>query len=183
VAQTLGKRRRWAIDLRLAVIALVGLSFIAVKVGASLLVAGFGIGLVAGAIGGPKRLSQEILGLGNGFLVPLFFVLLGARLDLRALSSGHNAWLLAVLLSVLAIAVHLLAGMAIRAGRPVSLLATAQLGVPAAVIALGLPAHAITQAQASALFCASLASIGACSVGAAILGRSAQPPAARAAPV
>jgi Kef-type K+ transport system membrane component KefB len=178
-----GKRRRWAIDLRLAVIALVTLSFIAVKVGASLLVAGFGIGLVVGAIGGPKRLSQEILGLGNGFLVPLFFVLLGAKLDLRALSSGHNAWLLAVVLSVLAIAVHVVAGLVIRAGTAVSLLASAQMGVPAAVIALGLPAGAITQGQASALFCAALASIAACSMGAAILGRSVHKPAVQPAAV
>ena len=74
-----GKHRGWAIDLRVALIVLVGLSFIAQKVGASLLVAGFGTGLVVGALGGPKRLSQEVLGLGQGFLVPLFFVLLGAR--------------------------------------------------------------------------------------------------------
>ena len=47
--------------------------------------AGFGVGLVVAAIGGPKRLSREVLGLGQAFLVPLFFVLLGARIDLRAL--------------------------------------------------------------------------------------------------
>ena len=70
-----GKRRGWAIDLRIAVIVLVGLAWVALKVGASLLVAGFGVGLVVAAIGGPKRLSKEVLGLGQAFLVPLFFVL------------------------------------------------------------------------------------------------------------
>jgi len=35
------------------------------------------------AIGGPKRLSTEVLGVAGGFFVPLFFVVLGARLDLR----------------------------------------------------------------------------------------------------
>ncbi len=169
-----GKRRHWAIDLRLAVIVLVSLSFIAQKVGASLLVAGFGTGLAVGAIGGPKRLSQEVRGLGQGFLVPLFFVLLGARLDLRALTSSGRAVLLALILAVLAIGVHVAASVVIRAPRAVGLLATAQMGVPAAVIALGLPAHAITQGQASAIFCASLVSIGVCSAGAAIL-RRAQP--------
>jgi hypothetical protein len=72
-----GKRRGWAIDLRMAVIVLVTLAFIAQKVGASLLIAGFGTGLLVGAVGGPKRLSREVLGLGQGFLVPL--VLRAAR--------------------------------------------------------------------------------------------------------
>jgi Kef-type K+ transport system membrane component KefB len=166
-----GKRRHWAIDLRLAVIVLVSLAFVAQKVGASLLVAGFGTGLVVAAIGGPKRLSQEVLGLGAGFLVPLFFVLLGCKLDLRALATSHRAILLAVVLAGLAIVVHLLAGIAIRVPKAVGLLATAQMGVPAAVIALGLPAHAINQGQASAIFCAALVSIGACAAGAAVLRR------------
>ena len=74
-----GKRRGWAIDLRVALIVLVSLAYVAEKVGASLLVAGFGVGLVVAAIGGPKRLSNQVLGLGQAFLVPLFFVLLGAR--------------------------------------------------------------------------------------------------------
>jgi Kef-type K+ transport system membrane component KefB len=164
-----GKQRGWAIDLRVALIVLVGLSFIAQKVGASLLVAGFGTGLVVAALGGPKRLSQEVLGLGQGFLVPLFFVLLGARINLRELTSSYRTVLLAVLLLVLAVAVHVAASVVIRAPRAVGLLATAQVGVPAAVIALGLPAHAITQGQASAIFCAALVSVAVSAAGAALL--------------
>ena len=83
---------------------LVGLSLIAQKVGASLLVAGFGAGLVVGALGGPKRLSQEVLGLGQAFLVPLFFVLLGARIDLRPLTSATGRCCLRWCLLVLAVA-------------------------------------------------------------------------------
>jgi Kef-type K+ transport system membrane component KefB len=165
------KERGWAIDLRLAVTVLVSLSFVAQKVGASLLVAGFGTGLVVGAIGGPKRLSQEVLGLGQGFLLPLFFVLLGAKLDLRALAHDHKAVILACVLAVCTIAVHVLASMVIHAPKAVGLLASAQIGVPAAVIALGLPARAINQGQASAIFCAALVSIAATSAGAAILRR------------
>jgi Kef-type K+ transport system membrane component KefB len=41
-----GKRRRWAIDLRLALIILFGLAWLARRTGASLLIAGFGSGLV-----------------------------------------------------------------------------------------------------------------------------------------
>jgi Kef-type K+ transport system membrane component KefB len=168
-----GKHGNWAIDLRLAVLVLVTLGFVAQKVGASLLVAGFGTGLVVGAIGGPKRLSREVLGLGQGFLVPLFFVLLGAKLDLRALAGSHRAVILACMLAALTIVVHVVVSMAIRAPRAVGLLASAQIGVPAAVIALGLPAGAIDQGQASAIFCAALVSIAACSTGAAMLRRAA----------
>jgi Kef-type K+ transport system membrane component KefB len=169
-----GKRREWAIDLRLALTVLVTLSFVAQKVGASVLVAGFGTGLVVAAIGGPKRLSREVLGLGQGFLVPLFFVLLGAQLDLRELTSGDDV-LLACVLSAAAIAVHCLTAVAIRLPAAAGLLASAQIGVPAAAIALGLAAGALDQGQASAIFCAALVSIGACSAGAAILARAEAP--------
>jgi Kef-type K+ transport system membrane component KefB len=164
-----GKKRGWALDLRVAVIALLGLSYLALQVGASLLVAGFGVGLVVGALGGPKRLSREILGLGQGFFIPVFFVLLGARLDLRALIHSPQAVALAVLLAALTIIVHVAAARAIGARPAIGLLASAQMGVPAAAIALGLPSHAIDQRQASAIFCAALISIGACAAGAAIL--------------
>jgi Kef-type K+ transport system membrane component KefB len=164
-----GHRRNWAIDLRFAVVVLFSLAFVAQEVGAGLLVAGFGTGLVVAAIGGPKRLSKEVLGLGQGFLVPLFFVLLGAKLNLRALSSD-GALLLAGLLALFAIVVHVAAGLLVRAPAAVGLLATAQVGVPAAVIALGLSTHALDQGQASAIFCAALVSTGASAAGAQMLG-------------
>jgi Kef-type K+ transport system membrane component KefB len=135
------------------------------------LVAGFGTGLVVAAIGGPKRLSQEVLGLGQGFFVPLFFVLLGAKLNLRALASSSDALILAGVLAGCAIAVHVAVSLLIRAPAAVGLRASAQMGVPAAAIALGLPAGALDQGQASAIFCAALVSIGACTAGAEILGR------------
>lgn len=166
-----GKRRRWAIDLRVAIIVLVSLSYVAQHVGASVLVAGFGTGLVVGAIGGPKRLSQEVLGLGQGFLVPLFFVVLGATLDLRALVDSRDAVVLACLLAAGAIVVHVLVSLLVRAPAAVGLLASAQMGVPVAAIALGLPQHALDQGQASAILCAAVASIGACAAGAQLLRR------------
>jgi Kef-type K+ transport system membrane component KefB len=169
------KKRGWALDLRIALIALIGLSYIALQVGASILVAGFGVGLVVGALGGPKRLSHEVLGLGQGFFIPVFFVLLGSRLDLRALGHGTHPIVLAVLLAGLTIAVHVVTSRVIRTPPAIGLLASAQMGVPAAVIALGLPSHAIDQGQASAIFCAALISIAACAAGAAILRRGAPP--------
>ena len=66
-------------------IILFGLSWIAQRTGASLLIAGFGAGLMVAATGGPKRLSTEVLGVGGGFFIPLFFVVLGASINLRGL--------------------------------------------------------------------------------------------------
>jgi hypothetical protein len=43
---------------------------------------GFGPGLMVAAIGGPKRLSTQVLGVAGWFFVPLFFIVLGARIDL-----------------------------------------------------------------------------------------------------
>ena len=97
--------------------------------------------------------------------MPLFFVLLGAQLDLRELTGGDDV-LLACLLSAAAAAVHCLDGPRAAPARRGGALASAQIGVPAAAIALGLRARALSQGQASAIFCAALVSIGACSAGA-----------------
>ena len=177
-----GKQRMWAIDLRIAVTTFICLGWLAQRVGASLLVAGFGTGLVVAALGGPKRLSREVLGLGEGFFIPVFFVLLGAQLNLRALGQGTSAIRLAVALLALTIAVHVLTALVLRLPRAAGLLATAQVGVPAAVIALGLPLHAITQAQASAIFAAALATIAVSTLGGAVLRRHAVAAARQPAP-
>jgi len=169
-----GKQRSWAIDLRIAVVVLLSLGWLAQRVGASLLVAGFGTGLVVAALGGPKRLSSEVLGLGQGFFIPVFFVLLGATLNLRALANDPSAIRLAVALCALTLGVHVLTAATLRLPVAAGLLASAQVGVPAAVIALGLPSHALDQAQASAIFAAALASIAASSVGGALIRQRAR---------
>jgi Kef-type K+ transport system membrane component KefB len=166
-----GKRRRWAIDLRVALIVLFGLAWISQGTGASLLIAGFGAGLMVAAIGGPKRLSTEVLGIGGGFFIPLFFVVLGARLDLRGVIQ-HPAMLgLAAALAALTLVVHLLAATTTRQRPAAGLLASAQLGVPSAIVTLGLPAHVITATQAAAIIAAAMISLAACTIGAALLNR------------
>lgn len=167
-----GKRRRWAIDLRVALIVLFGLGWIAQRSGASLLIAGFGAGLMVAAIGGPKRLSTEVLGVAGGFFVPLFFVVLGARIDLRGLITDPTMIGLAVALAVLTAAVHVLAARLTGQPRASGLLGSAQLGVPAAIVALGLPEHVITAAQGAAIIAASMISLAVCSLGAARLAGS-----------
>jgi Kef-type K+ transport system membrane component KefB len=165
----LGKRRGWAVDLRLALILLFGLAWLTERSGASLLIAGFGAGLMVAAVGGPQRLSNEVLGIAGGFFIPLFFVVLGARLDLRGLFSDPSLIELAGALAILNVLVHLLAARLARQPRAAGLVASAQLGVPSAIVALGLPAHVLSDSQAGAIMLAALLSILACSVGAARL--------------
>ena len=91
------KKRGWALDLRLSLLVLFGLVWVAQRSGTSALIAGFGVGLVVAAVGGPKRLSRQVAGVAQGFMVPLFFVVLGARLDLRALWHQPSLIVLAAL--------------------------------------------------------------------------------------
>ncbi len=168
----LGARRGWAVDLRLALIVLFGLAWLTERSGASLLIAGFSAGLMVAWIGGPKRLSNEVLGIAGGFFIPLFFVVLGARLNLRGLFSSWDLIALAGALAALNVLVHLLAARIARQPPAGGLVASAQLGVPSAIVALGLSEHVLTPSQAAAIIVAALVSILACAVGAVGLERN-----------
>ena len=177
------KRRGWALDLRLALLALFVLAWLAVRSGTSVLIAGFSVGLLVAVIGGPKRLSTQVTGIAAGFFVPLFFVALGAKLDLRAVVDKPSILELTVLLTVANVGVHLIAALVTRQRPAAALAATAQLGLPAGVVTLGLQNHVITAAQGGAILLAALATIGLCPVGVAWLvrgraGAAASPPAA-----
>lgn len=167
------KRREWALDLRLALLLIFVLAWVAQRNGTSVLVAGFLVGLLVASIGGPKRLSRQVTGIAAGFFVPLFFVVLGARLDLTALIEHPSYLSLAALLVALNVAVHLAGGLLTRQGAGPSLAATAQLGVPAGVVAIGLGGGVLTPGQGGAIILAALASIGICAFGAAMMVRAA----------
>jgi hypothetical protein len=70
--------------------------------------------------------------------------------------------------------VHVLAARLLRMPRDAGLVASAQLGVPSAIVALGLPLHVLTPPQAAAIVVAALASIAVCSLGAVGMARAAQ---------
>jgi len=86
----LSKQRHWALDLRLSLLVLFLLAWIAQKSATSILIAGFGAGLMVAVIGGPKRLSTQVRGIADGFFIPLYFVVLGARLHLGASSTSRR---------------------------------------------------------------------------------------------
>jgi Kef-type K+ transport system membrane component KefB len=169
------KRRGWALDLRLSLAVLFGLAWIAQRSGTSVLLGGFCMGLVVAAIGGPKRLSTQVRGVAEGFFVPLFFVVLGARLDVSALVDQPNLLLVTAALIVLNVIIHAVAALATRQPPSAGLVATAQLGVPAAVVQIGLQEHVITPALGAAVTIAALATLGLCALGTDLLARRTQP--------
>ena len=165
------RKRGWALDLRVSLLVLFGLVWVAERSGTSALIAGFGVGLLVAAAGGPKRLSRQVAGVAQGFMVPLFFVVLGARLDLRALWHQPSLLMLAALLAALNAALHLLAALFTRQQLGAGLAATAQLGVPAAVVTLGLEQHVLTDGEGSAIVAAALVSLALTAAGVTMLAR------------
>jgi Kef-type K+ transport system membrane component KefB len=161
----LSKQRHWALDLRLSLLVLFFLAWIAQKSGTSVLIAGFGAGLMVALVGGPKRLSTQMRGLAEGFFIPLYFVVLGAQLDLHGLFEHPAMLALAGALVLLNILIHLAA--VLVAHRPLSagLAASAQLGVPAAVASLGLAEGVLSSTVATAIVAAAVVSLGVCTLG------------------
>ena len=173
------KHRGWALDLRVGLAGLFGLAALATAVGASVLIAGFTAGAVLAGVGEPRRLAQQLVGVAEGFLVPLFFVTLGARLEFGALLGSDKALLLLVGLVVAATTVHVLVAVVLRRPAAVGLLATAALGVPSAVVSIGLAQGVLDAGQAAAIVSAVLATIAVSAAGGALLTRRHGDPAAR----
>jgi Kef-type K+ transport system membrane component KefB len=149
------------------------LAAIAEGTGASLLVAGFVAGIVLAQLRQPERLVLQLSGLANGFFVPAFFVLLGATLDLRQLVSDPVAIAVGVMLALGSVMVHLIpAALTGRHRRfTIGLLASAQLGLPAAAAALGTSSHALSPALAAALVFGGCLTLIPMSVASALLAR------------
>jgi Kef-type K+ transport system membrane component KefB len=150
------RSRGWALQLRLTLLILVGLTLVATETGGSTLLAGFGAGLVLSQLRTPERLELQLSGIAEGFFVPAFFVLLGTQLDFRALAEDPSAILLAGAMAAAALAIHvgaaLLAAPAPRL--PFGLAASAQLGLPAAAASLGLATGHLSPAIAAGLVAA-----------------------------
>ena len=164
--------RGWGLDLRVSLLALFTCAWLASRFGTSILIAGFAVGAVVALLGEPRRVAQQLVGIGEGFAIPLFFVLLGAQIDLGALLESPRALALAGALSGTAIAIHLVAAFAWRLPIPMGLVGSAQLGVPSAVVAIGLASKQLTAAQGAAVMASLLVTLGACAVGGALLGQA-----------
>ena len=76
---------RFALELRISLIVLFTLGALAVATHVSIMLAGFALGLVITAAGEPRRLARQLFGITEGLFGPLFFVWLGASLQVREL--------------------------------------------------------------------------------------------------
>ncbi|MCZ4500304.1 MAG: cation:proton antiporter [Marmoricola sp.] len=166
--------RRFAAELRIQLTILFALAGLAVWLHVSVLLAGFGFGLAVAAIGEPRRLARQLFALTEGFAGPVFFVWLGATLDLSALGSDPKLILLGVGLGLGAGLVHLVW---VLAGQPFSmaLLASAQLGVPVAAATIGQQLGVLGAGEAAALLLGALITIGLVVVGAGLADRGRAP--------
>ena len=166
-AQRRGLRRRWervskrrgfALELRVNLLLLFALAALAVWAHISVMLAGFALGLVVAAIGEPRRLARQMFALADGFLGPLFYVWLGASLDLSALWDSPRDLLLAAALGVGAVLTHLVPRL-VGQPAPLGLLASAQLGIPVAAATIGTQTGALRPGEAAALLLAALGTI------------------------
>jgi Kef-type K+ transport system membrane component KefB len=164
-ARELSEQRHWALDLRLSLLVLFLLAWIAQKGGTSILIAGFGAGLMVAVIGGPERLSTQMRGIADGFFIPLYFVVLGAQLDLAGLLSRPTMLVLVGAIVALNVTIHLIAVILVRKPAAAGLAASAQLGVPAAIASLGLAEGVLSSTVATAIVAAAVVSLGVCTLG------------------
>jgi Kef-type K+ transport system membrane component KefB len=153
-------------------LALFACAWLANRFGTSILIAGFTVGAVVALLGEPRRVALQLVGIGEGFAIPLFFVLLGAQIDVGALLSSRKALALAGVLAAVGISIHVGAALVWRLPVAMGLVASAQLGVPAAVVAIGLATNQLTAAQGAAVMVAALLTLAACAAGDALLGLS-----------
>jgi Kef-type K+ transport system membrane component KefB len=168
-------QRGWAWQVRVSLVLLLGLSAIAQKTGASTLVAGFLAGMVLVRLHESDRLTVQFTGVANGFFVPLFFVLLGAELNLRALLTSPSRIVLALGLAVGAVITHLIAARIAGHEKYIAtgMAASAQLGMPAAAASLGLTAGVLSPAEASALVAGGCLTLIPATIGSLLLARGA----------
>lgn len=170
----ISQSRLFAVELRIQLVVLFAVAALAVWSHVSIMLAGFALGIAVAGVGEPRRLAHQVFAVGEGFLAPLFFVWLGASLNLRELGR-HPAMLgLGLALGLGAILTHLvprLLGEAVS----LSLLASAQLGVPVAAATIGTQLGVLRAGEASAFMLGAVITIGAAVLGGATAARRMAP--------
>ena len=169
--QKFSKRRHFGLELRWNLILVFALAGLAQTVGISVLLAGFVVGLGLAAQGQPRRLARQLFSVSDGFLSPIFFVWLGAGLDLRVLGDHPRMIVVAAVLAVATAVIHACARVV---GQPLSLavLAGAQLGVPVAAVTIGTRNGLLSPGEGGAIVLAALISVAITAVAAGAAERS-----------
>jgi Kef-type K+ transport system membrane component KefB len=116
--------------------------------------------------------ARQLFAVTEGFFGPLFFVWLGAGLDLRDLVHHPSMGVLGICLGLGAVLAHLV-GMLLRQPAPYALLASAQLGVPVAAATVGRELGVLEPGEGSALVLGALIVLAATVAGGSLAARTA----------
>jgi Kef-type K+ transport system membrane component KefB len=165
------EERLFALELRVQLAILFTLAALATRTHVSIMLAGFAFGLAVAAVGEPRRLAKQLFALTEGFLGPVFFVWLGAELNLRELGQHPSMILLGLALGLGAALAHLVP---LALGQPAALdlLSAAQLGVPVAAATVGGQLDVLRPGEASALMLGALVTIGLAVLGGGLAARA-----------
>ena len=171
---TFSEHRKFALELRIQLSILFALAGLAVFFNVSIMLSGFAFGLAVAAVGEPRRLARQLFAVNDGFLGPVFFVWLGASIDLRELGS-HPAMIgLGMALGVGAVLAHA-AGRLTGMPLPFAVASAAQLGVPVAAATIGRSLGVLAPGEDAALLLGALVTIGMTTAAASFAAR--RPPA------
>lgn len=163
-------RNQLALELRINLLVLFGLAMLAVSTEVSIMLAGFALGLVIAMVGEPRRLARQLFGITEGFFSPVFFVWLGASLQVRELGSQPKYVLLGVGLGLGGVLAHC-AGRLLGQPLTYAVMSSTQLGVAVAAATIGTQQHLLAPGEASALMFGSLLTIACTSIAGAIAVR------------
>ncbi|MDI9913911.1 cation:proton antiporter [Rhodococcus sp. IEGM 1379] len=165
------EKRKFALELRINLVILFSLAALAASTHVSVMLAGFAFGLILAAIGEPRRLAKQLFAITDGFFAPLFFVWLGASINLRDLVIHPSSIALGVALGGATLIVH----SALRAtGLPLSLgvLSAAQLGVPVAAVTVGSQLGVLGNGEPAAILLGALITVGAATLAGSAAARA-----------
>ena len=164
------EKHRFALELRLSLLLLFVLCALATTTHVSIMLSGFALGLVVAGIGTPRRLARQLFGITEGFFGPLFFVWLGASLQVRELGEHPGFIVLGVCLGMGALLAHC-AARALGLPLTLAVLSGAQLGVPVAAATLGTDQHLLAAGEPSALLLGALMTIASTSIAGMLAAR------------
>jgi Kef-type K+ transport system membrane component KefB len=166
--------RQFAVELRVSLTALFAMAALAVAVHVSLMLAGFVAGLAVAGVGEPRRVARQLFAVTEGFFGPLFFVWLGAGLQLGELVDHPSMVALGLGLGVGAALAHLVA---VPLHQPASyaMLATAQLGVPVAAATVGAQLDLLRPGEGAAIVLGALVTLGVTVAGGSLAARTPHP--------
>jgi Kef-type K+ transport system membrane component KefB len=161
----------FGLELRINLVVVFSLAGLAEHVGVSVMLAGFAAGLILAAQGEPRRLAVQLFAVSDGFLAPLFFVWLGASLDLGSLGHHPKFILVGVVLGTGSVAIHAVVGRV--AGQPWALgsMAAAELGLPISAVTIGEKSNLLRPGEGGALLIGMLVTLAALSAAASTRGR------------